>query len=198
LNAVTRKDRKTEKEPPGKIADNLLAAIQVSRQQPLSRLLTALGIHGVGEVSAADLSRAFPSLDLLARADADKLQMVNGVGPNIAEAIVDWFKSPRNMAVLEKLKAAGVWPVSQSSQTNIPQSALQLSGLTFVVTGTLPTLSREGVKELIEQHGGKVTDSVSRNTSYLVLGEAPGSKYEKAKALGVKVIGEEELKKLCD
>jgi DNA ligase (NAD+) len=160
-------------------------------------LLTALGIHGVGEVSAADLSRAFPSLDLLARADADKLQMVNGVGPNIAEAIVDWFNSPRNMAVLEKLKAAGVWPISQSSQTNIPQSALQLSGLTFVVTGTLPTLSREGVKELIEQHGGKVTDSVSRNTSYLVLGEAPGSKYEKAKALGVKIIGEEELKKMC-
>jgi DNA ligase (NAD+) len=197
LNAVTRKDRKTEKEPPGKLADNLLAAIQVSRQQPLSRLLTALGIHGVGEVSAADLSRAFPSLDLLARADADKLQMVNGVGPNIAEAIVDWFNSPRNMAVLEKLKVAGVWPVSQSSQTNIPQSALQLSGLTFVVTGTLPTLSREGVKELIEQHGGKVTDSVSRNTSYLVLGEAPGSKYEKAKALGVKIIGEEELKKMC-
>jgi DNA ligase (NAD+) len=102
------------------------------------------------------------------------------------------------MAVLEKLKAAGVWPVNQPSQTNIPQSALPLFGLTFVVTGTLPTLSREGVKELIESHGGKVTDSVSRNTSYLVLGEAPGSKYEKAKALGVKVIREEELRKLCD
>ncbi|MGD0878041.1 MAG: NAD-dependent DNA ligase LigA [Anaerolineales bacterium] len=198
LNAVTRKDRKTEKEPPGKLADNLLAAIQISRQQPLSRLLTALGVHGVGEVSAADLSRAFPSLDVLAKADADQLQMVNGIGPNIAEAIVDWFNNPRNMAVLEKLKAAGVWPVNQPSQTNIPQSALPLFGLTFVVTGTLPTLSREGVKELIESHGGKVTDSVSRNTSYLVLGEAPGSKYEKAKALGVKVIREEELRKLCD
>ena len=92
LAAVTKKDRKTEKEPPGKIADNLLAAIQVSRGQPLSRLLTALGVHGVGEVSAADLSRAFPSLDLLAKADADQLQMLDGVGPNIAEAIVDWFE----------------------------------------------------------------------------------------------------------
>ena len=151
----------------------------------------------MGEVSAADLSRAFPSLDLLAKADADQLQMVDGVGPNIAEAIVDWFKSPRNQTVLEKLKAAGVWPVNQPSTISNPQSSGPLSGLTFVVTGTLPSLSREGVKEFIEQHGGKVTDSVSKNTSYLVLGEAPGSKYEKAKALGVKVIGEEELRKMC-
>jgi DNA ligase (NAD+) len=196
LAAVTKKDRKTGKEPPGKIADNLLAAIQVARGQPLSRLLTALGVHGVGEVSAVDLSRAFPSLDLLANADADQLQMLDGVGPNIAEAIVDWFAQPRNQKVLEKLKAAGVWPVNQQSQITNPQSSGLLFGLTFVVTGTLPTLSREGVKEFIEQHGGKVTDSVSKNTSYLVLGEAPGSKYEKAKSLEVKVIGEEELRKL--
>jgi len=174
----------------------LLAAIQVARGQPLSRLLTALGVHGVGEVSAVDLSRAFPSLDLLANADADQLQMLDGVGPNIAEAIVDWFAQPRNQKVLEKLKAAGVWPVNQQSQITNPQSSGLLFGLTFVVTGTLPTLSREGVKEFIEQHGGKVTDSVSKNTSYLVLGEAPGSKYEKAKSLEVKVIGEEELRKL--
>jgi DNA ligase (NAD+) len=197
LAAVTKKDRKTEKEPPGKIADNLLAAIQVSRRQPLSRLLTALGVHGVGEVSAADLSRAFPSLDLLSKADADQLQMLDGVGPNIAEAIVDWFAQPRNQNVLEKLKATGVWPVNQQSTITTSQSSLPLSGLTFVVTGTLPTLSREGVKEFIEQNGGKVTDSVSKNTSYLILGEAPGSKYEKAKVLGVNVIGEEELRKMC-
>ena len=196
LAAVTKKDRKTEKEPPGKIADNLLAAIQVSRQQPLSRLLTALGVHGVGEVSAADLSRAFPSLDLLALANQDQLQQVEGVGPNIAEAIVDWFGRERNQKVLEKLKTAGVWPVNQPSQNNTSRSAGLLSGMTFVVTGTLPTFSREGVKEFIESHGGKLTDSVSKNTSYLVLGEAPGSKYQKAQALGVKVIEEEELKKI--
>jgi DNA ligase (NAD+) len=197
LAAVIKKDRKTEKEPPGKIADNLLGAIQVARGQSLSRLLTALGMHGVGEVSAVDLSRAFPSLDLLAKADADQLQMLDGVGPNIAEAIVDWFAQPRNQKVLEKLKSAGVWPVNQQSSIRNQQSPGPLSGMTFVVTGTLPSLSREGVKEFIEQHGGKVTDSVSKNTSYLVLGEAPGSKYEKAKALGVKVIGEDELRKLC-
>jgi DNA ligase (NAD+) len=194
LEAVTKKDRKTEKEPPGRIADNLLAAIEVSRHQPLSRLLNALGVHGVGEVSAVDLSRTFPSLDLLVKADADQLQMVSGIGPNIAAAIVDWFNRPRNRAVLEKLKAAGVWPTA-SSAVNRPSSG-SLSGMTFVVTGTLPVFSREAAREFIESHGGKVTDSVSRNTSYLVLGEAPGSKLQKAQALGVKVIGEAELRKL--
>jgi DNA ligase (NAD+) len=198
LEAVTKKDRKTDKEPPGKIADNLLAAIQVSSHQPLSRLLTALGVRGVGEVSASDLSRAFPSLDLLALATQEQLQNVEGVGPNIAEAILDWFGRERNQKVLEKLKAAGVWPVNQPATPNAQRSPGPLSGMTFVVTGTLPTLSREGVKEFIEMHGGKVTDSVSKNTSYLVLGEAPGSKFQKAQAFGVKLIEEAELRKMCD
>jgi len=178
-----------------KKADNLLAAIAESKRQSLPRLLTALGIHGVGEVSARDLSAAFPTLDLLASASENQLQMVEGIGPNIAAAIVDWFSRERNQAVLSKLKAAGVWP-SSSSVVGRPSSG-PLSGLTFVVTGTLPTLSRDGVKEFIEAHGGKVTDSVSRNTSYLVLGEAPGSKFQKAQELGVKVIGEDELRKMC-
>jgi len=195
LEAVTKKDRKTKSEPPGKIADNLLAAIEISRQQPLNRLIAALGIRGVGEVSAADLSRAFPSLDLLALASAEDLQMIEGIGPNIAEAIVDWFSRKRNRSVLEKLRAAGVWPTSVG--TAPASSGGPLAGMTFVVTGTLAGFSREGVKEFIESHGGKVTDRVSRNTSYLMLGEAPGSKLEKAKALGVKIIGENELRMLC-
>jgi DNA ligase (NAD+) len=194
LEALTKKDRKSGSAPPGKIADNLLAAIEISRRQPLSRLITALGIHGIGEVSAADLSRHFPSLDLLAVASADQLQAVDGVGPNIAEAILDWFGRERNRKVLDKLKAAGVWPVTaaQAAPTSGP-----LSGLTFVVTGTLAGFSREAVKEFIESHGGKVTDSVSKNTSYLVSGEAPGSKLQKAQSLGVKIIGEDELRRLC-
>jgi DNA ligase (NAD+) len=194
LEALTKKDRKTESAPPGKIADNLLAAIETSRRQPLSRLITALGIHGVGEVSAADLSRHFPSLDLLAAASGDQLQAVDGVGPNIAEAILDWFGRERNRKVLEKLKAAAVWPVGAAEAA--PSSG-PLSGLTFVVTGTLAGFSRDGVKDFIEQHGGKVTDSVSKNTSYLVTGEAPGSKLQKARLLDVKVIGEDELRRLC-
>ena len=196
LEAVTKKDRKTKSEPPGKIADNLLAAIETSKGQPLNRLITALGMRGVGEVVAGDLARHFPSLDLLARASAEDLQMIEGIGPNIAEAIVDWFTRPRNQAVLEKLKAAGVWPVNRPSAISHQPSG-SLAGMTFVVTGTLAGFSREGVKEFIESHGGKVTDSVSKNTSYLVLGEAPGSKYEKAKVLEVKVIGEEELRRMC-
>jgi len=194
LGALTKKARKTESAPPGKIAENLLAAINTSRRQPLNRLIAALGIHGVGEVSAADLSRHFPSLDLLSAASADQLQSVDGVGPNIAEAILDWFSLERNRKVLEKLKTAGVWPMGAAVAS---PSVGPLSGLTFVVTGTLSGFSRDTVKEFIEGHGGRVTDSVSRNTSYLVSGEAPGSKLQKARSLGVKVIGESELRKLC-
>ena len=178
-----------------KKADNLVAAIATSKQQPLARLLTALGVRGVGEVSARDLARAFGSLDALAAASADQLQMVDGVGPNIAAGIVDWFSRDRNRRVLEKLQASGVWPVVREEGRN-EKGEGPLAGMTFVVTGTLSTFSREGAKDFIKQHGGKVSDSVSKNTSYLVLGEVPGSKLQKAQALGVKVIGEEELRKL--
>ncbi len=193
LEAVTKKDRKTEKEPPGKIADNLLTSIETSKSRSLARLITALGIHGVGEVSAGDLSRHFTDLDALAKAKAEDFQQIEGVGPSIAESIADWFSRPFNKQVLKKLKAAGVWPKGEERGKKKEGA---LSGLTFVVTGTLPTLTRDGVKEFIESNGGKVTDSVSKKTSYLVLGAEPGSKFEKARSLGVKIIGEEELMKL--
>ena len=182
-----------KKKEPEKRPDKLWLAIDASRKQPLARLITALGIHGVGEVSARDLARAFGSLDALAAASADQLQMVEGVGPNIAAGIVDWFSKLTNQQVLAKLKAAGVWPVVQGKGRS-EKGEGALAGMTFVVTGTLSGFSREGVKEFIEQHDGKVSDSVSRNTSYLVLGETPGSKLQKAQALRVKVIGEEELR----
>jgi DNA ligase (NAD+) len=181
----------------GKKADNLLAAIEASKTQPLNRVIAALGIHGVGEVSAADLSRVFPGLEALAKATTEDLQQIAGVGPNIAEALVDWFSREANRNLLAKLKATGLWPVASPSSSVPGPSSSALSGLTFVVTGTLPTLSRDDVKGLIETHGGKVTDSVSKKTSYLVLGENPGSKHDKAVALGVPVIGEEELRKLA-
>ncbi len=194
LEAVTKKDRKTEKEPPGKIADNLLAAIAELKNQALPRLITALGMRGVGEVSARDLANHFGNLDALSKATVDDLQQIEGIGPNIAEAIVDWFKRPANQKILKKLKLVGLWPIMQNAEDRKQNDAL--SGLTFVVTGTLPTFSREGVREFIESNGGKVTDSVSKKTSYLVLGAEPGSKFEKAKSLGVKIIGEDALKKL--
>jgi DNA ligase (NAD+) len=195
LDAITKKDRKTEKEPPGKIADNLLASIETSKSRSLARLITALGMRGVGEVSAGDLASHFADLDVLSKASAEALQQIAGIGPSVAESVAEWFARPVNKNIVKKLKAAGVWPQGGQFSVASKQSD-KLAGLTFVITGTLPTFSRDDAKELIESHGGKVTDSVSKKTSYLVLGEAPGSKYEKAKSLGVKIIGEEELKKL--
>ncbi len=196
LEAVTKKERKTEKEPPGKIADNLLASIEASRSRSLARLITALGIRGVGEVSAGDLAGRFTDLDALSKARAADLEQINGIGPSVAESVAEWFSRPVNKNVVKKLKAAGVWPQGGQSSVASKQSD-KLVGLTFVITGTLPTFSRDDAKEFIESHGGKVTDSVSKKTSYLVLGEAPGSKYDKAKSLGVKIINEAELKKLA-
>ena len=197
LEAVTKKDRKTEKEPPGKIAENLLASIAASRSRSLGRLITALGIHGVGEVSAGDLARSFPDLDALAKATVDDLVRMDGVGQSTAEGIVDWFSRPVNQKVLKKLKAVGVWPKGGQASNVKSRASDTFDGLTFVITGTLPTWSRDDAKAFIESHGGKVTDSVSKKTSYLVLGEAPGSKFDKAKSLGVKIVGEAELKKLA-
>lgn len=180
-----------------KKADNLIRAIEQSKRQSLARLIAALGIHGVGEVMAAELARRFPDLDALAKANAGDLQEIEGVGPNTAEAIADWFSRPFNQAVLKKLKAAGVWPRGGTATVQ-SRASNALAGLTFVVTGTLPSMSRDEAKAFIEAHGGKVSDSVSKKTSYLVLGENPGSKLEKAKSLGVKIINENELKKLAE
>jgi DNA ligase (NAD+) len=193
LEAITKKDRKIKTEPPGKNADNLLSAIRASKSQPLSRLITALGIRGVGEVMARDLSQKFADLEMLSNATVEDLTQIEGVGPRIAESVVDWFSRPFNTQILKKLKTAGVWP---GGGTPGKTEDGALSGLTFVVTGTLPTLTRDGVKELIESNGGKVIGSVSKKTSYLVLGDSPGSKFDKAKSLGVEIIREEELKRL--
>jgi DNA ligase (NAD+) len=178
-----------------KKADNLLEAIEASKNQPLARLITALGIRGVGEVVAGDLARAFKDLDRLAQASLEDLQGLEGIGPNIAQAILDWFERPANRQVLEKLREAGVWPVDQAR--DLPASELPLAGQTFVVTGTLEGFSRDGVKEYIERHGGKVISSVSKKTGYLVLGENPGSKLDKARQLGVPVLDEAGLRRLA-
>ena len=175
-----------------KKAQNLIGAIAASRRQPLARLIGALGMRGVGEVVAADLAAHFGTLDRLQSATDDDLQRVAGIGPNIAEAVVDWFARKPNRRVLEKLKKAEVWPTAE-----VRASSGRLEGLTFVVTGTLPSLSREAAKALIVENGGKVAESISKNTSYLVVGEAPGSKLEKAKALGVPTLDEAGLRKLA-
>ncbi len=180
-----------------KKVDNLLAAIETSRSQPLSRLLIALGIRGVGEVMAADLARNYPDLDSLSRAGVDGLQRIEGVGPNIAQAIVDWFSRPANRTVLEKLCAAGIWPRVQLAHASQLDVHLPLEGLTFVVTGALAGFSREEVKDFIQSQGGKMVDSVSKKTSYLVVGDAPGSKLGKAQELGIPILDETGLRNLA-
>ncbi len=180
-----------------KKASNLIAAIDASRNRPLARLINALGIRGVGEVMAADLAHYYPDLEALSRATQEDLMRIEGVGPNTAQAIVDWFARPTNRQLLEKLRQAGVWPKSERG-TQAGRGDQPLAGMTFVVTGTLPGFTREGVKEYIQSYGGKVTDSVSKKTSYVVAGEAPGSKLEKARSLGVPVLDEAGLRKLVE
>jgi DNA ligase (NAD+) len=180
-----------------KKVDNLLASIESSKERSLARLVYALGIRGVGEVVGADLARQYRDLDELAEAHADELEQIEGIGPNIAEAIVDWFAKSTNQNVLNKLKKAGMWPVSEPVS---PAQAAELpfSGLTFVVTGTLPNFSRDEAKQFIQEQGGKITGSVSAKTSYVVVGEAAGSKLDKARELGVPVLDESGLRALVD
>ncbi|HVN56261.1 MAG TPA: NAD-dependent DNA ligase LigA, partial [Anaerolineaceae bacterium] len=179
-----------------KKAENLLQSILASRQRPLARVIYALGIRGVGEVGAQDLARYFPGLDLLRQASVEDLQRLDGIGPNIASQISDWFARPDNQRVLGKLKAAGVWPMV--IQKTVEEGSQPLAGRTFVITGTLPSLSRDEARHLIQEAGGKVSDSVSKKTDYLVVGEAAGSKLDKAKELGVKTIDEAGLLKLLE
>ncbi len=182
-----------------KKADNLLAAIDGSRQRPLARLLNALGIRGVGEVVAQDLARYFPDLNRLSSASLDDLQTIEGIGPNIAQAIVDWFSQPANQEILRKLKAAGVWPTQYPAPVSpaVEEEQAIFAGQIFVITGTLPSMSREEAKAFIQKYGGKVTDSVSKKTHFLVAGEAAGSKLEKARELGVPVLDEAGLRQMA-
>lgn len=196
LYRLKRQDLLTLEGFADKKVDNLLQAIETSKQQPLNRLITALGIRGVGEVMAADLSATYADLSQLAQASSEELQRMEGMGPNTAQAIVDWFARPANQQVVQKLHQTGVWPVARpSSQKQGPQP---LSGKTFVVTGTLPGFTRDEVKVFIQSLGGKVTDSVSKKTDYLVAGESAGSKLEKARKLGVQIIDEATLKQLAE
>jgi DNA ligase (NAD+) len=180
-----------------KKADNLITAIQVSRQQPLSRLLIGLGIRGVGEVMAADLARTYRSLDDLSMATIDDLQMIEGVGPNIAQAIVDWFMRSANRDLLYKLKRNGIWPIVDDYSSEQVINRI-LEGLTFVVTGTLTGFSRDEIKSTIQSYGGKITDSVSKKTDYIIVGENPGSKSEKARQIGIPILDEESFRQFIE
>ena len=170
-------------------ARNLVDAIDASRARPLSRLLFGLGIRHVGLHAAQVLARYFGSMERLRHASREEMAAVHGIGDATAEAVAGFFQAERNQELVDRLAEAGLTleePVERAEHR-------PLEGLTFVITGTLPTLSRKAAKELVERLGGRVTGSVTGATDFLVLGESPGSKLERARELGVATLTEEEL-----
>lgn len=174
-----------------KSANKLVQAIEDSKKQPWARVLYGLGIRHVGSVNAEAIAQHFSSIEALAGASEAELSAIYGIGAEIARAIVTWFQIPANQTAIERLRSAGMQLQGiVVASASIP---LPLQGKTFVITGTLPTLTREEAKALILNAGGKVTESVSSKTNYLLAGEAAGSKLEKAKKLGIPLLSEAEL-----
>jgi len=177
-----------------KSAQNLLANIEKSKKTTLARFLYALGIRHVGETTAKDLAKHFGALDRVLDASEPQLLEVNDVGPIVAQSIHTFFAQPHNREVVEQLRACGIeWPEDDGTADKAPKPLL---GLTFVLTGTLPTLARDDAKDMIEAAGGKVSGSVSKKTHYVVAGAEAGSKLEKAQELGTTILDEAGLLKL--
>ncbi len=172
-----------------KSAAALAKAIDASRAQPLSRLLYGLGIRHVGEAAAHLLARHFSDLDSMAAAGVEEVGKIRGIGSVIAQAVADFFADPGAREEIEKLRTAGV----NFSEPRPAVTGTTLAGKTVVVTGTLPTLSRKAATDLIEAHGGRITSSVSKATSFVVAGEEAGGKLDRARALGVEIVDETEL-----
>lgn len=189
LSHLAALDRMAEKS-----AGNIIAAIEASKKTTLARFIYALGIRHVGETTAKDLARHFGDIYPLMEATEEQLLAVNEVGPVVANSIINFFADPLNREVVEQLIAVGVhWP-----KTEMLASERLLSGKTFVLTGTLPNLSREQASALIEAAGGKVQSSVSKKTSMVLAGEEAGSKLVKAQELGVRIISEAELMQMLE
>ena len=176
-----------------KSAKKLVDAIEVSKSAGLERLVYALGIRNIGEVAASALAVKYGTLDALMNADAEALCAMDDIGPITAACVVEFFSHEKNRDLCRRLSEAGVLTVSTAEP--IGES---FAGLTFVLTGTLPTMTRDEAAEMIKKRGGKVSSSVSKKTSYVVAGEAAGSKLTKARDLGVTVISEEELLRMCE
>jgi DNA ligase (NAD+) len=176
-----------------KSAHNILGALDRSKQRGLAPLLFALGIRHVGIRAAEILAERFGSLTALAQADEDELTSIPEIGPKIAESVAAFFQQEQTGHVLAKLKTAGV---KMEQETIVKNDELVFAGKVFVLTGTLPHLTRKEAEELIKKHGGKISSGVSKKTDYVLAGSDPGQKYDKAKQLGVPIISEEELEQM--
>ena len=194
LYLITRDDLLRVEGFAEKKADNLISSINDSKHRTLSRFLFALGIKGVGEVMASDLAKRYKNLESISRLNIQQIQETQGVGPNIAFSIIEWFRSEKNQHLLSKFHLVGIWPIENTDMDRSENRVLE--ELTFVITGTLVGFTRDEAKELIEKSGGKVIDSVSSKTNYLLLGENPGSKLQKAKEMRVAIINIDNLQKM--
>lgn len=177
-----------------KSAQNLMDAIESSKQQPFDRVLFALGIRFVGKTTARDLVDAFPNIDALSSATEEELTAVESIGPRISESVYEFFRDKENIRIIERLKSYGL----QFAQEKKTIASARLANKRIVLTGTLPTLTRDEATALIEQHGGKTTSSVSKNTDLVLAGEAAGSKLDKAQELGIEIISEEDFLKMIN
>ncbi len=191
LYAITKEQLLELERFADKSAENLVSTIARSKHPPLERLLFALGIRHVGEYVAKILSKRFGSVGKIETASQEELTAIDGIGPTIAESIYKFFHEPHNLKVIRKLEQANVRPVVEKQATSTA-----LAGKTFVFTGSLKGFSREKAKEIVVTLGGAATSTVSKKTDYVVAGEDPGSKFEKAKSLGVAILDEEEFLKL--
>jgi DNA ligase (NAD+) len=181
-----------------KSADNLVEAIEASKSRPLAKVLVGLGIRHVGPTAAVALAAELGHIDHIAGATVEDLVAVEGIGPIIAESVQRFFAEDRNREVVEKLRAAGVNLKGPERPATAGGRAPALAGLTFVLTGTLAGMTRDEAQAAIEAAGGKVTGSVSKKTAYVVAGDSPGSKLDRAAALGVPVLDEDGLRALLE
>lgn len=179
-----------------KAADNLYNAVQRSKNRPLSRLLFALGIRHVGSHVAEVLADSFGSIDALSCAKPGDLITIPEIGPKIAESIIEFFREERNRNMVEKLRRAGVKMEQDKTAKETGSAEQKFAGKTFVFTGALTQFTRSEAEEIVKSMGGKASSSVSKKTDYVVAGESPGSKYDKAKSLGVNIITEDDFKRL--
>ena len=181
-----------------KSAEKLVIAIANSKTQPWFRVLYGLGIRHVGSVNAQTLTQQFPSVEQLATATIPQIASVYGIGTEIAQSIYNWFQIESNQTLIKRLQQAGLQLAAPQTETNIPAPHQPLNGKIFVITGTLPTLKRDQAQELIQQAGGKVTNSLSSKTDYLVVGADPGSKLAKAESLGIRQLNQAQLLELLN
>jgi DNA ligase (NAD+) len=176
-----------------KSAEKLVNAIAQSKTQPWARVLYGLGIRHVGSVNAQLLTEKFTTVEQLTTARQSDIEGVYGIGGEIAQSVYQWLRTPANQTLICRLQTIGLQLANAPENTDVGQINSKFVGKTFVITGTLPTLKRDEAKALIQKAGGKVTDSVSKKTEFLVVGADAGSKLEKAQSLGINQLSEAQL-----